>query len=375
MKIERSPQGISFQCANPMVRHLIISGGYLLMVLAFPTWIGGYGAFFQGFLADPTSAAVAIAIQGMGVLLLTFFLWKTVHEGLRECMKMEVQSGLFEFSTRLLTLQLQNMFGRKQVLNCNVGDVQDLDLFYSNVSDEGDGYCGLRLKLAQFDTPLYLSRGGLPFEKARSIAQELTTHFNLPEKPPFHGYTSSNEGDLKSRILEKTEYRLVYRMDYGAFMIKLYALLGLFATGFLVIPALVLMDESAHLLFKVGVLGVGSIPMGLLLWLLQNVGFYETWTWERSARQFRIDRTLLIGIKKQTFSSQGVKAVVMTTQPGSLTTPTYYQVGLNSPTLNLGQSAGSNNPVRTIYSHQNLREATDFAAELRYYLNLGDALS
>jgi hypothetical protein len=373
MKIERSPQGISFQCANPMVRHLLSLGGYLWMVLFFSYWTGGYGAFFQGLLADPTPAA--IAIKGMGLLLVTFVLWKIVYEGLRGWMKMEVRSGLFEFSTRSLTLQLQNMFGQKQVLNCGAGDVQDVELFYSNPSDEGDGYCGLRLKLTQFDTPLYLSRGGIPFEKARSIVQELTTHFNLPEKPPFHGYTSSNEGDLKSRILEKTEHRLLYRMDYGAFMIKLYALFGLFAAGFLVIPALVLMDESAPLLFKVGVLGVGSIPMVLLLWLLQNVGFYETWTWERSARQFRIDRKLLIGVKKQTFSSQGVKAVVLTTQPGSLSIPTYYQVGLNSPTLNLGQSAGSNNPVRTIYSNPNLGEAKDFAEELRYYLNLGDALS
>jgi hypothetical protein len=368
MKIERSPQGFSFQCANPIVRYVMASGGYLFMFLAFPAWTGGYGAFFQGFLAYPTPVAVALWIKGLLLLLVSLLLWKTVYQGLRECMKMELRSGLFESSTRSLTLQLQNVFGQKQVLHCGAGDVQNVDLFYSNVSDEGDGYCGLRLKLAQVEAPLYLSRGGMPFEKARSIAQELTTHFNLPEKPPFHGYTSSNEGDLKSRILEKTEHRLVYRMDYGAFMIKLYALLGLFAAGFLVIPALVLMDESAPLLFKVGVLGVGSIPMGLLLWLLQNAGFYETWTWERSSRQFRIDRKLLIGVKKQTFSSQGVKAVVLTTQPGSLTTPTYYQVGLNSPTLNLGQSAGSNNPVRTIYSHQNLREATDFAEELRYYL-------
>jgi hypothetical protein len=367
MKIERSPQGISFQCANPTVRHLIISGGYLLMVLAFPTWIGGYGAFFQVFLADPTSAAVAIAIQGMGVLLLTFFLWKTVYEGLRECMKMEVRSGLFEFSTQLLTLQLQNMFGQKQVLNFNVGDVQDLDLFYSNMSDEGDSYCGLRLKLLQSDTPLYLSRGGLPFEKARSIAQELTAHWGLPEKPPFYGHTSFLEADQKSLVLERNEHRLVYRLNYGALIVKPYAILSSFVLFFLCVPALSIMMLSPggdNLPFLV----IAAVSAGLVFFLMQVVGFYETWTWERSTRQFRIDRKLLVGVKKQVFPSRDVKSVVLRTQPGTLNTPTYYQVGLDASTLKLGQAVGTGNPVRIIYSNQDLRTATDFAEELRYYL-------
>jgi hypothetical protein len=349
------------------------------MVLAFPTWIGGYGAFFQVFLADPTSAAVAIAIQGMGVLLLTFFLWKTVYEGLRECMKMEVRSGLFEFSTQLLTLQLQNMFGQKQVLNFNVEDVQDLDLFYSKVSDEGDGYCGLRLKLVQSDTPLYLSRGGLPFEKARSIAQELTTHWGLPEKPPFYGHASFLEADQKSLVLERSEHRLVYRLNYGAFMVKLYAIV-LFSLGVPALSIMMLSPGGDNLPFLV----IAAVSAGFVLFLMQVVGFYETWIWERSAQQFRIDRKLLVGVKKQVFPSRDVKSVVLRTQPGTLNTPTYYQVGLDASTLKLGQAIGTmlklgqigtSNPVRIIYSNQDLRTATDFAEELRYYLNLGDASS
>jgi hypothetical protein len=368
MKIERSPQGISFQCANLTVRHLILSGGYLLMVLAFPTWIGGYGAFFQGFLADPTSAAV------VGLLLLTFLLWKTVYQGLRECMEMEVRSGLFEFSTQLLTLQLQNMFGQKQVLNFNVGDVQDLDLFYSNVSDEGDGYCGLRLKLLQSDTPLYLSRGGLPFETARSIAQELTAHWGLPEKPPFYGHASFLEADQKSLVLERSEHRLVYRLNYGAFMVKLYAI-ALFSLGVPALSIMMLSPGGDNLPFLV----IAAVSAGFVLFLMQVVGFYETWTWERSARQFRIDRKLLVGVKKQVFPSRDVTSVVLRTQPGTLNTPTYYQVGLDASTLKLGQAIGTTlklgqigtgNPVRIIYSNQNLSEAKDFAEELRYYLGM-----
>jgi hypothetical protein len=370
MKIERSPQGFSFQCANPMVRYGMASGGYLFIFLAFPVWMGGYGAFFQGFLAYPTPVAVALWIKGLLLLLGGFVLWKTVYQGLRECMKMEVRSGLFEFSTRSLTLQLQNVFGQRQVLHCGAGDVQDVDLFYSTVSDEGDGYCGLRLKLAQLEAPLYLSRGGMPLKQARSIARELESQFGLPEKPPFDGHTGSNEGDLKSRLLEKTEHRLVYRLDYGAFVIKLYALVGLFAIFFLSIPVSSMVISPAPLPFRIMILGFGSIPMGLLLWLMQNVGFYETWTWERSSKQFQSDRKLLVGVKKQVFPRQGVRDVVLRTQPGTLTTPTYYQVGLNSPTLNLGQAAGTKDPVRVIYSNQNLSEAKDFAEELRYYLGI-----
>ncbi len=168
--------------------------------------------------------------------------------------------------------------------------------------------------------------------------------------------------------MEKTEHRLVYGLDYGAFMVKLYAILGLFAIFFLSFPVSAMAISPAPLPFKIMMLGVGSIPMGLLLWLMQNVGFYETWTWDRSARQFRIDRKLLIGVKKQTLSCQGVKSVVLTNQPGTLTPPTYHQVGLNAPTLNLGQAAGTKNPVRVIYSNRNLQEAIDFAQELEYYL-------
>jgi hypothetical protein len=371
MKIERSPQGISFQCKTSIGHYVF----YLVVILFSVYWARGWIDFLAGFLTAATSDPSVLGIKVVLFVLIALVFWQWIYRALRELVTMEVRSGLFEFSTRLLTLQLQNGFGQKQVLNCGAGDVQDVELFYSNVSDEGEGYCGLRLKLAQVDLPLYLSRGGMPLKQARSIAKELESQFGLPEKPPLYGHTGSSEGEMKSRLLEKTEHRLVYRLDYGAFVIKLYALVGLFAIFFLSFPVSAMAISPAPLLVKIVMLGIGSIPMGLLLWLMQNVGFYETWTWERSSKQFKSDRKLLIGMKKQVFPRQGVKTVVLRTQPGTLITPTYYQVGLNAPTLNLGQVAGTKNPVRVIYSNQNLSEATDFAEELRYYLNLGDALS
>lgn len=370
MKIERSPQGISFQCASPNWRYI----PYVLVIPFFLYGTKGFLGFLPGGLYDLTQDWM-VGLRVLVVVLVAIVLWQTVYKALRALTEMDVRSGLFESSTRLLTLQLQNVFGQKQVVHCGSGDVQDVELFYSHVSDEGEGRCGLRLKLAQFDRPLYLSRGGLPLKKANSIAKELNNHLGLPEKPPLHGHTGSSEGSLKSRMVEKTEHRLVYRLDYGSFAVKLYAIVGLFALFFLSFPVSAMVISPAPLPFKILMLGFGSIPMGLLLWLMQNVGFYETWTWERSIRQFRMDRKLLIGVKKQTLSSQGVKSVVLTTQPGTLTTPTYYQVGLNAPTLNLGQAVGSKNPVRMIYSNQDLQTATDFAEELRYYLNLGNASS
>jgi hypothetical protein len=369
MKIERSPQGISFQCKTSIGHYVF----YLVVILFAVYWARGWVDFLVGFLTAATSDPSVLGIKGLLFVLISVGFWQWIYRALRQLVTMEVRSGLFEFSTRSLTLQLQNVFGQKQVLNCGAGDVQDVELFYSNPSDEG--YCGLRMKLAQVDLPLYLSRGGLPLKQARSIAQELESQFGLPEKPPLYGHTSSSEGELKSRLLEKTEHRLVYRLDYGAFMIKLYALVGLFAIFFLGISVLPMLISPAPLPFKIVIFGFGSIPMGLLLWLMQNVGFYETWNWERSSKQFQVDRKLLIGVKKQVFPQQGVRTVVLRTQPGTLITPTYYQVGLNAPTLNLGQAAGAKDPVRVIYSNQNLSEATDFAEELRYYLNLGDALS
>jgi hypothetical protein len=182
MKIERSPQGISFQCANSNWRYI----PYVFVIPFFLYWFRGFwGSLPGGPIPDLTQGWMA-GLKGLLVVLVAISLWQAIYRGLRSLMEMNVRSGLFEFSTRPLTLQSQNLLGHDQVVTYGAADVQDVELFYSNVFDEGEGYCGLRLKLAQSELPLYLSRGGLTVEKAKSIAKELNNHLGLPEKSPIY---------------------------------------------------------------------------------------------------------------------------------------------------------------------------------------------
>jgi hypothetical protein len=306
MRIERSAQGISFQCDNSIER--------------------------------------------------------LIYQDLRGLMGMEVRSGLFEISTRSLTLRLQNILGQKQVLNCGVGDVQDVEVFYSCVPIDDEGTCGLRLKSSQYEMPLYLSSGGMSMEEARSIAQELASHFRLPEKPPYGGYSSDGGRDFKQYILEKNETRFVYRLTRIDYVGKVFIVMELVFLALFILP--ILWTAIAPFLL------VLALPLGLQFLLVRMMGFRETWTWDRSSEQFRCDRKRLIGVKKQVFFNQDVKAVVLQTRPGTLTTPTHYHVGLDLPVWGSRLTAESANPVRIIYSSQCLEKAIDFAKELRYYLGM-----
>jgi hypothetical protein len=357
MRIERSAQGISFQCKKTIGRYVV----YLGLLPFFFCWAKVVTFFVQGFLVYSSQDIFSIAIVGVGFLLVVPVLWGFVREGLREFRKMEVRSGLFEFSTRSLTLQLQNSFGQKQILNYGVGDVQDVEVFYSRVPIDGEGTCGLRLKASQSEIQLYLSSGGMSLEQARSIAWEFESHFGLPEKPPLCGYSSDGGREFKQHILEKSEHHFVYRLKYSAYIVKLFFLIEL---GFLVLFTVATGAVMTPFLL------IFALPLGLQFLLVKMMGFCETWTWDRSSGQFRVDRKRLIGIKKQVFFNQDVKAVVLQTRPGTLTTPTHYHVGLDLPVWGSRLTAESANPVRIIYSSQRLEEAIDFAKELRYYLGM-----
>jgi hypothetical protein len=358
MRIERSAQGISFQCKKSIGHYFV----YLGLLPFFFCWAKVVAFFVQGFLVYSSQDMLSISIVGVGVLLVVPVLWGFVREGLREFRKMEVRSGLFEFSTRSLTLQLQNSFGQKQILNCGVGDVQDVEVFYSRVPIDGEGACGLRLKVSQSEILLYLSSGGMSLEEVRSIAQEFESYFGLPEKPPLCGYSSDGGREFKQHILEKSEHHLVYRLNQSNYLWKLFiaielsflALFTLATSGAVMTPFLLIF----------------ALPLGLQFLLMKMMGYCETWTWDRSSGQFRVNRKRLIGVKKQVFFNQDVKAVVLQTRPGTLTTPTHYHVGLDLPVWGSRLTAESANPVRIIYSSQRLEEAIDFAEELRHYLGM-----
>jgi hypothetical protein len=357
MKIERSPQGISFQCKKSIGRYVV----YLGLLPFFFCWAKVVTFFVQGFLVYSSQDILSIAIVGVGGLLVVPVLWGFVREGLREFRKMEVRSGLFEFSTRSLMLQLQNSFGQKQILNCGVGDLQDVEVFYSRAPIDGEGTCGLRLKVSQSEIQLYLSSGGMSMEQARSIAQEFESYFGLPEKPPLCGYSSDGGREFKQRILEKSENYLVYHLKHSAYVVKLFILIEL---GFLAL------FTAASGAMMIPFLLIFALPLGLQFLLVKMMGYCETWMWDRSSGQFWVERKRLIGVKKQVFFNQDVQAVVLQTRPGTLTTPTYYHVGLDLPVWSSRLTAESANPVKMIYSSQSLAEAIDFAEELRYYLGM-----
>jgi hypothetical protein len=296
----------------------------------------------------------------------------SVGLGLRDLLKMHFRSGRFDFATRSLTLNLQDCWGRKQVLICAAEDVQDVEVFYAAPPAFDEGSCGIRLKLKQPRRSLYLNKGGLPLEEARTIAQELASEFGLPAKPPLYGYASAGEGRAKCNVLDRGETQLVYRLDYRNYVVKLYmiwALLGLFCSG-IVVRATAL-DSSWEPLSNIDLIlrfGLGVLPEVLLCGLMQVVGFWETWIWDRSLGQFGFERRLLWGKRKQMFASRAVQDVVVRTQVATLKCPTYYQVGLAAPDINLGQRV--NNPVRVIFNSRDLQVAIDFAEELEYYLGM-----
>jgi hypothetical protein len=297
----------------------------------------------------------------------------SVRVGLRDLVQMRFRSGRFDFATRSLTLNLQDCWGRKQVLTCAAEDVQDVEVFYAAPPALDEGSCGIRLKLKQPRQSLYFSKGGLPLGEARSIAQELASEFGLPAKPPLYSYASAGESRAKCNVLDRGETQMLYRLDYSTYVVKLYliwAMLGLFCSG-IVIRATVLDASWGEPLSHVDLLlrfCLGILPEVLLVGLIQIVGFRETWRWDRSLRQFGFERKLLWGKRQRMFSSHDVQDVVVRTQVATLKCPTYYQVGLDAPGIDLGQRV--NNPVRVIFNSRDLQVAIDFAEELEYYLGM-----
>ncbi|NJM47596.1 MAG: hypothetical protein HC860_16695 [Alkalinema sp. RU_4_3] len=333
MKLDRTSQAITFQSTTPTW-----CCTERRSVPLFIPWLSGFGGSQYWF----------------------------VGLGMRDLLRMHFRSGIFEFATRSLTLQLQDCWGRKRLVTCADVDVQDVEVFYAAVPALDGGSCGIRLKLKSQD--LYLSKGGLPLEEARSIAQELAAEFGLSTKPPPYGFVTAGESSAKCQVVEKTEDQLVYRLSYSTYVVKLYITLGLLAlfwSGGLLLATVLDASWMSNLDLMLGFC-LGILPEVLLGCLMQIVGFRELWWWDRSRREFGFERKLLWGKKKRRFAIESVQDVVVRTQVATLKCPTYYHVGLDAPGIDLAQRV--HNPVRVIFNNRVLQEAIDFAQELEYYL-------
>ena len=112
-----------------------------------------------------------------------------------------------------------------------------------------------------------------------------------------------------------------------------------------------------------------AIPLGGLVWLVQTIGFCETWIFDKVLAQVTIKRRLALGTKIMQYPSRDISEVkVSLVLPTNAHSPERYEVSLISSSLNLGGGATPNH--RVLYDSPDPKNAKEMAEIFRTYLNL-----
>ncbi|WP_143473089.1 hypothetical protein [Limnothrix sp. PR1529] len=268
---------------------------------------------------------------------------------------------VFDWQAQAIDFQWSN--GKR--ITCPIDAVQDVWIFYRAYPDyDHEATTGLVLDLSDSRlSQVYLSRGSLTEKDAIALETELRSYLKLPAKPPYHGFSSKGWENTRSHILEKGIERLIYKHNYLRGTAIACSIILAFLMLVTLIPILTASPPIPQIL--VGIL------IGIMMLIAQYSGFSETWTFERSTRQVKITRKLLIGKRTKTFSSQEVIDVQLRTAipsasgQGTQIAQVTYTVDLALSPLMNQQTTGS---PGILYSSTDLKAATEFAEALRYYL-------
>jgi hypothetical protein len=301
--------------------------------------------------------------------LVSFSSLTTTYRFYQYCRIWQAQTLQLHYAQRTLDLSLRNRLGQTRQFSCSHHQILDLQPFCSTrPSSDTKGCYGLRLFLKNERQPVTLTDGHFELQTMGNLAQELRQALHLPLKPPYRGIADLGHENMPSRILQQSAERLVYRLSYAKAILPFYAFGGLFAGFFLLFPWLLLSSPKAVLSAKILVTFFGVLPSLGFLWLVQTVGFYETWVFDRYSSTFQLNRQRLVGQKHQTLTIRDITQLSLTTAVPTLnSTKESYQVILTAPSLPIGQNAA--NPTgRTLYASTDLAAAQAFCDHLQTYM-------
>lgn len=134
--------------------------------------------------------------------------------------------------------------------------------------------------------------------------------------------------------------------------------------------SLILQDNTGDWFFIAGVV-FAAIPLGGWLWLVQTVGFYETWIFDKLFEQITIKRRLVIGRKVILFKSKDILEVKLLTlfSTDGYSSERYQVIVCATPLVNLGGGA-IGRECRVLYESLDSTSVKEMALKFRNYLNL-----
>jgi hypothetical protein len=197
-------------------------------------------------------------------------------------------------------------------------------------------------------------------QKRSSLTQYLLA------KPQFPKIQFAKNQSTHLEILERSPTKLLLRINYAPFISIFYCFLALFVLPCAIAGCWLLLQASSFQWFAALLGLLCFIPLYGLVWLLQNIGFWELWIFEPNLDQFTIQRRLAIGFNVKQLSCKAIRAVIVAPAP----TPRDYMISLktaDSVAIDPGQRRKGD---RILYTTPSLQTAHAIAELLRHYLNL-----
>jgi hypothetical protein len=260
-----------------------------------------------------------------------------------------------------VVFKLTNFLFQRKVLNLSSAQIRDIQLLYCGQSSSvGKERYGLRINLDQGQC-VYLDRGTLLLPQAQEFAQTLQS--SLCKPVVLEPQIDSDWFDQFFWIitLNQTEDRLSFRVNYAIMSLAVclfFVIIGLSTSSLI---GLLLSDVGSEgNLTLVRQLLQWSTPI-VMIWVMQTLGFQETWCFDRQTRQFQYERQLLIGQKRyrsENATIRQVEVIASSVHAGG------WKVTIDAPDLE--------RIVRkqiVFYSGRDLKLVKAFAQDLRHYLN------
>jgi hypothetical protein len=350
MKLQKTSQGVK------------VTSDFLLK----PYLVLGYSGFLGLIVVKPTIDLIILFLKvqldrdaywwiGLVLLLLSPSMTKTLIMLWQELSKFQLAFCEIDPARQQIVCKLSNFLFQRKVLNLPIAQIQDIQVLYCGQSSSvGEEKYGLRINLEQGQC-LYLDRGTLLLQQAQEFAQMLQSSLRKPVVLDPQIDRNWFDRSFWVTTLERTTDKFCFRTNY--------AIMNLLVCLFLMIIGPSIPSAIAAFSFDAGNLNQlfrWGTPIAML-WVMQTLGFQETWCFDRSTKQFYFERQLLIGRKSYRSENTTIRQVKVIR---SYVSKRRWLVTLDAP--NLERIVG-----REIvgYDNQDLKLARAFAEDLRHYLN------
>jgi hypothetical protein len=305
----------------------------------------------------------AYGLVGLVLLLLLPSTVKTLIMIWQKLSKFQLEFCEIDTTRQQIAYKLSNFLFQRKVLNLSISQIRNIQVLYCGQSSSlGEERYGLRINLNQeAGQGFYLDRGTLLLQQAQEFAQVLQSFLDKPVLLEPQIDSDWFDQSFFATTLERTEDRLSLRFNYAIMSLLICLLFVVFGFSISSFIALSFSDvETKNSLTWLYQLLRWGTPISMI-WMMQTLGFQETWCFDRQMKQFRYEQQLLIGRKAYDSANSPIHKVEVI---GSSASKHGWRVTIDAPKLE--------RIVRrqiVFYSNRDLKLVRAFAEDLRYYLN------